>query len=203
MLSAVLRQLGALIAFAGLALAVAPARVEAASDVRIQYVALQRLLAEQVFSQEGRRYVKGSRETKCNFGYLEHPVVDAQDGRLRVRARFTGKSALNVFGACVGMGDSFDVVITARPEYREGAIRLTDVKTESANRGFYAGRVCRALEKSLPEQFAYPVLQEARRAIEEPVVPGYERKLTKFAVQQVTVAPEALVLSVELEITVG
>lgn len=184
-----------------LASSAAPAR--ASSDVRIQFAALQRLLAEQVFSQEGRRYVKGSRVTKCNFGYLEHPVVDAQDGRLRVRARFTGKSALNVFGACVGMGDSFDVVITARPEYRSGAIKLADVKAQSETHSYYADRVCRALTESLPAQFAYPVLDEARRAIEQPVTPGYARKVTRLEVHAVSITPDALVLSMEIDITVG
>ena len=36
-----------------------------------------------------------------------------ENGRLILQARFTGRSALNVFGQCVGLGDSFDVHITA------------------------------------------------------------------------------------------
>ena len=181
----------------------APVPAGAATDLRIHYAALQRMLAEQVFSTDGRRYVKGSADNKCSYGYLEHPVIDAENGRLRVRARFTGRSALNLFGACVGMGDSFDVVITGRPEYKNGAIVLAEVKAETEVRGFYAGRVCRGLTESLPAQFAYPVLDEARRAVEVPVVPGYERKLTRFDVHQVAVTPEALVLSLDLDITIG
>lgn len=191
----------AVVVAAIVAFASPPAR--AASDVRVGYAALQRLLAEQAFSPEGRRYVKGSAATRCSFAYLEHPLVDAQDGRLRVRARFSGRSALNVLGACVGLGDSFDVLITARPEYRGGAVVLADVRVETPTHGFYASRVCRSLADSLPQQFAYPILQEARRAIETTSGDAYPRKLTRFEVRQIAIRPEALVLSVDLEITVG
>lgn len=194
-----------LLPFAALVIAclLRPGTARAASDLRIGYGALQKLLAELVFSQEGRRYVKGGPATKCSFGYLEQPVVDAQEGRLRVRARFTGRSALNLFGACVGLGDSFDVLITARPEYRNGAITLADVRVEGGTRGFYADRVCRSLAESLPRQFAYPVLEEARRAVEGAAPSGYPRRLTRFEVHGVAITSDALVLSLDLEITVG
>ena len=95
-------------------LASAPAR--AAADVRLHFSAIQRLLAEQAFTQEGRRYVKGSRDSRCSYGYLEHPQVDAAaGGRLRIRARFSGRSALDVFGHCLVFGDYFDLAITAVP----------------------------------------------------------------------------------------
>jgi hypothetical protein len=192
-----------LTAIAALSIALVATPARAASDVRIAYGALQRLVAEQAFSTEGRRYVKGSAATRCSFAYLEHPLIDAQDGRLRVRARFSGRSALNLLGACAGMGDSFDVVITARPEYRDGSVVLTDVRVEAATHGFYATRVCRSLAESLPTQVAYPILREARRTIEAPVGGAYPRKLTRFEVRQITIRPDALVLSVDLEITVG
>jgi hypothetical protein len=192
-----------ILAFLVLSFSLVASPVRAASDVRVAYAALQRLLSEQAFSSEGRRYVKGSAATKCNFAYLEHPLVDAQNGRLRMRARFSGRTALNVLGACVGLGDSFDVLITARPEYHDGAIVLADVSVDTPTHGFYASRVCRSLADSLPRQFAYPILQEARRAIEDPGGGTYPRKLTRFEVRQIAVRADALVLSVDLEITVG
>ena len=45
-------------------------------------------------------------------------------GRLRIRAKFTGRSALNVIGQCVGLGGAFPVVVTATPQYRAGNIVL-------------------------------------------------------------------------------
>jgi hypothetical protein len=99
-------------------LLLATASAAHAVEIRIQFGALERMLAEQVFTQEGRRYVRGDKTDKCNFAYLEKPQVRGDDdGHLRMRARFTGRSALNFIGR-VGMGDAFDAVITAVPVYR-------------------------------------------------------------------------------------
>lgn len=86
-----------------------------AIELRIQFAALERMLGEQVFTQDGRRYVHNDQANKCNFAYLEKPRVQGQDGKLRMRARFSGRSALNMFGRCVGLGDAFEVIITALP----------------------------------------------------------------------------------------
>jgi len=64
-------------------------------ELQIQYNALERMLAETVFTQDGRRYVHGDKNNKCNFAYLENPRVSGDTGRLTIRARFTGRSALN------------------------------------------------------------------------------------------------------------
>jgi len=181
-----------------------PTVANAGADLRIQFSALQRLLAEQMFTTEGRRYVKGTRETRCSYGYLERPQVDATpDGRLRVRARFSGRSALDVFGHCIGFGDDFDVAITATPYYKDGAVRFKDVRVEPASSGLYAGRVSRALSQSLADQFAYPAAQEARRALEtSPPSPGYRRELRRFDVTRLSVLPDALVLTLDFELAI-
>ena len=44
-----------------------------AVEVHLQFGALERMLSKQVFTQDGRKYVKGSQKTPCNFAYLEHP----------------------------------------------------------------------------------------------------------------------------------
>lgn len=182
-----------------------PSPAAAGADLRIQFSALQRLLAEQAFTTEGRRYVRGSKDSVCSFAYLERPTLGAApDGRLRIRARFSGRSALDVLGYCVGFGDDFDLSITAVPYYQGGAIKLKDVRVEPERNGVYAGRVCRALTASLPEQFAYPAASEAKRALEAAPGPnGYTRRLQRFDVTKLTVTPDALVLTVDFEVVIG
>ena len=63
--------------------------------------------------QEGRRYVQGDQSNKCNFAYLEKPQIQGEAGRLRIRARFTGRTSLNMLGQCVGLGDEFNLVVMA------------------------------------------------------------------------------------------
>jgi hypothetical protein len=46
--------------------------VAAGAEVHISFAALERMLASQIFTDEGRRYVRGSRTEKCNFAWLEN-----------------------------------------------------------------------------------------------------------------------------------
>ena len=156
-----------------LALLLAAAAQVSAVEIQVRYAALERILASQVFTQDGRRYVKGDAKTRCSFAYLEHPELRGDNGRLSLKARFTGRSALDVFGRCIGMGDSFDVYITAVPYYHNQSIGLKDVRVEgrapqgAPRTGYYVRRVCAALGDSLRKQFEYRVGEQAKRLLEQ------------------------------------
>jgi len=176
----------------------------AAVELHIQFGALERMLTEQVFSQEGRRYVHGSKADKCNFAYLEKPKVRGQGNLLLIQAHFTGRSALNFAGQCVGLGDAFDVVITALPVYKNGAIALQEVKAISAGKsGYYIRKVCQAMQASLAKDFTYPLQVESQKMLEANAAqPGYKREVRKFTVPDIRVSSDALVLQVDFELTV-
>ncbi len=175
-----------------------------AVELQVQFGALERMLAEQLFTQEGRRYVRGNEKTRCSFAYLEHPRVQGDAGRVRIRARFTGRSAMNLMGSCVGLGDAFDLTIFATPGYRDGYLVLRDVGVTSSDKtGFYIRRVCAAMKGSLEHDFRYPVAAEARRLLEDPEGhPGYQRELRNFRVPEIRVTNEALILVLDFELTV-
>ena len=116
-----------------------------AAEIRIQHSVIKKILAEQVFTDEGRKYVKANRAAKCSYAYLENPDISSANGQLRIRARFTGRSAGDWFGRCIGLGDSFTAVIYATPYYAHGSIRLKDVRVDSEDAdGFYIRRVRRS-----------------------------------------------------------
>ena len=185
-----------------LLLAAAPAA--RAVEIHIQFGALERMLAEQVFTQEGRRYVQGAKGNKCNFAYLEKPEVRGENGILRIKAHFTGRSALSVIGQCVGVGDAFDPLVTAVPVYRNGAIGLQAVKVVSgAKTGYYIRKVCAAMEASLTRDFKYPLEHNAQALLESPgPTPQYKREVRKFNVTEIRVTNDALVLAVDFEMMV-
>jgi hypothetical protein len=171
-------------------------------ELRIHYSALQRILAEQMFTQDGRRYVRGTPLARCNYAYLEHPDLHGEaGGRLNVRARFSGRSALDVFGRCVGLEDSFDVSITALPYFDKGAIRFKDVVVESKKDGFYIRRVRAALASTLRSQFAYKVADDAKRILEEKRG-NYSQELSGFRVSTIQATGDALVLTLEFTLAV-
>jgi len=43
------------------------------ADLEIRYSALERMVAAQMFTEEGRRYVKGNQAARCQYAYLEAP----------------------------------------------------------------------------------------------------------------------------------
>jgi hypothetical protein len=179
------------------------------AELEIHYTAIQKVLAQEVFTQDGRRYVRGNPATKCSFAYLEHPELRGDGGRLSLKARFTGRSALDVFGRCIGLGDSFDVYISALPYYHNQSIGLKDVRVESRapqgapRTGYYVRRVCAALGDSLRRQFEYRVGDQARRILEQ-TAPGavYRQELLDFNVPQLQVMPDALIVTVDFKLAV-
>jgi hypothetical protein len=175
-----------------------------AVEVRIQFGALERMLAETVFTQEGRRYVRGTQADKCNFAYLEKPRIEGAGDRLRIRARFTGRSSLGVLGKCIGLGDAFEVVILATPQYRDGFVTLTRVAVSSNGKtGYYIRRVCTAMAASLGRDFRYALASEFQQAIENPgILPSYPRVIRDFRVFEIRVTGDALVLALDFQITV-
>jgi len=175
-----------------------------AVELRLQFAAIERILGDQVFTQEGRRYVHGSKTAKCNFAYLEKPRVQGQGGRLLIHARFTGRSAANLFGQCVGLGDAFDLTISATPVYRDGNVGLKDVTVTSDKKiGFYIRRVCTVMASSLARDFRYPFGGEARKILEDPGSrPEYKRDLKEFNVTDVRVGDDAVVFAIDFQLTI-
>lgn len=175
-----------------------------AVELHLQFGALERMLADQLFTQEGRRYVHGNQKTRCNFAYLEHPRIQGDAGRLRIHAQFTGRSAMNVFGQCVGLGDAFDLTILATPQFRDGNIGLKDVTVASDGKtSFYIRRVCAAIAASLGRDFRYPMASETQKLLEDPGVhPGYKRDLRNFTVPEIRVTGDALVLVIDFQLTI-
>lgn len=171
------------------------------AELELRYAALERIIAEQLFTQDGRHYVRGNRSTKCQFAYLEAPHIDSDHGRLRVKARFSGRSALDVFGGCVGLGDSFDLTLTASPVAKDGAIRLNDVNVSTVKDSYYIRRVRAALSGSISKDFKIEIRDQARKLMTQ-AGPSYQQEMASFDLGEVHVSPDALVLEIEFRVVI-
>ena len=174
-----------------------------ATEIQLSFGVLERLLAQQLFTEDGRKYVKGSKSAKCNFAYLEHPKIWGKDGRLSIKARFTGKAAIDLMGRCVGTGDAFDLTVTGVPYFSSGNVAFKDISVETDRDGFYIRRVRAALRDTLSKEFKYNLGTDAKRLMEQQD-PGqpYQRKLVKFDVVSIQVVNDALVLAVDFVLAV-
>jgi hypothetical protein len=174
-----------------------------AADLELRYAALERMIGEQMFTQDGRRYVRGSASAKCQYAYLEHPRLSADDTRLRVTAKFSGRSAVDLLGRCVGLGDSFDLTIAATPVVRNGAIAFQDASVSAARDSYYIRRVRQALAQSFTKDFKVDIRDQAKHLLEPASVPAaYQQELSSFELNAVRVARDALVLEVEFKLVV-
>src|SRR4029079_17968445 len=136
------------------------------AELELRYAAIERVIADQLFSQEGRLYVRGSKATKCKFAYLESPHVGALDGRLRVTARFSGRTALDMFGGCGGLGDSFDFTLIAVPVVKNGALAFNEVNVSAPRDSFSTRRGRQAWTSSFSRDFKIEVRDQARHLLE-------------------------------------
>src|SRR6185369_5013323 len=163
------------------------------ADLEIRYSALERMVAAQMFTEEGRRYVKGSQAAKCQYAYLEAPKLSATCERLRVAARFSGRSARDLFSRCVGMGDSFDLTLTAVPVPRKGAIAFQDTQVSTPKDSYYIRRVRSAMMRTFDQDFKIEIRDQARRLLEQPASSAlYQQELKDLDLNAIRVTPEAL-----------
>ena len=175
----------------------------AAAELELRYTALERILAGQLFTQEGRHYVRGNRTTKCQFAYLETPHIDSDAGRLRIAARFSGRSALDLFGGCVGLGDSFDLTITATPTPRNNTIALNEVRVTAAKDSYYIRRVQAAMTQSIARDFKIELRDQARRLLEQTHEGApYQQELAAFTLNEIKITPESLILVLDFRLVV-
>lgn len=174
-----------------------------AAEIELRFDTLERIISEQVFTQDGRKYVRGTPQTKCQFAYLEKPHIGADNGLLRVSARFSGRTAFNAFGGCIGLGDSFDLTLAATPIVRSGAMGFKDVKVTTTKDSYYIRRVKEALMQAFAKDVKIEVKDHARKILEQARDgASYRAELASFELTEVRVKQDALVLVVDFKLIV-
>jgi hypothetical protein len=174
-----------------------------AADIELRFDALERIIAEQVFTQDGRKYVRGTPTTRCQFAYLEKPRIGADNGSLRVSARFSGRTAFDVLGGCIGLGDSFDLTIVAATTVRNGAMGFKDVKVTTTKDSYYIRRVRSALTQAFAKDVKIDVKDQARKILEQTREgASYKVEMASFDLTDVRVKPDALVLVIDFRLVV-
>ena len=173
-------------------------------ELRFEYAALERVLGQQLFTNEGRRYVQGNEKRKCNYAYLEKPHIGEWNGRLVIRAKFIGKAAVDVLGRCMGIGDTFDLTLVGTPVYQSGMVTLKDVQaTANGHNTMYSRRVMKGLEQAMSKDIGYPVEKDAKWILEQPRDGfQFQQKLSNLVIQSVQATPGALVLVADFVLTV-
>lgn len=170
-----------------------------AIEIEIRFPLLERQLAQQQFTQDGRKYVKGNPSSRCNFAYLANPRFSSLDGRLRITALFTGKSSLDVFGKCLGFGDSFDFEVLSELSTQQGTLRLAKPEVKILSRDtFYSRQVLKALQKSIGDAIQYPIRDEIQKLLSAGTAnTPYKISIPKVEIRRVQILKDSLLVDVD------
>jgi hypothetical protein len=176
-----------------------------ALELEIRFPLLEKQLSDALFTQDGRRYVRGTPKTRCNYAFLANPRFSSRDGQLLIRARFSGRSSVDVFGKCLGMGDSFDFeVLAGLATNSKGALNVTNPKvTLLGATSLYAKRVRAELEKSIGDAIQYPIRDEMRKLLAAASQSSpYKITVGKVEIRSLSIEPNSLIVDVDTRFVV-
>lgn len=170
-----------------------------AIEIEIRFPLLEAQLAQQLFSQDGKRYVKGNAKSRCNFAYLAQPHFSSRDGQLLVQAKFTGKSSMDILGKCIGFGDSFDFEILSDLSTKDGTLLLSNPTVRILSRDtYYSRQVLKALQTSIGDAIRYPIREEMRKLLAAGSASSpYQVTIRKLEIRSIQILPDALLVDVD------
>src|SRR3569833_1153193 len=114
-----------LIHYAFAALATVASFTAAASDLSLGPNSIQKIVAEQLFTQNGRTYLVDN--GPC-YAFFDHPKTHLTDGRLILNAHLSARIGLQIGDNCAGTDVASNVIISARPAGKGSSLTLEDIR---------------------------------------------------------------------------
>jgi len=181
------------------ALFISAACLAPAIEIEIRFPLLEKQLSSALFTQDGKRYVKGTPQSRCNFAYLAEPHFSSRDGQLLIQAKFTGKSSMDLFGRCVGFGDSFSFEILSDLNTKDGALLLHKPTVKIISRdSYYSRQVLKALQSSIADAIKYPIRDEMRKLLAAgSATAPYKVTIPKLEIRGIQVLKDSLLVDVD------
>jgi hypothetical protein len=169
-----------------------------ASELVIGREALQTVMVESLFKDQGRWYlIKG----KC-FAYLERPNVALDGARVIIDAHLSSRLGLTVGDACMGTELASDVRVSGKLVGSGTHIEIDDIRIDSVkdeNTRKVVDLLQSATGGSLPKSANIDLLP----LLKPTGVPGTDIKVsaTKLAIAKVTTLADAVDVDFEVKLT--
>lgn len=151
-----------------LAIVVASAAAAAGplSELTIHNTAIQKMLMNELFIDEGRYHLLP--QTACQYAYVDSPVVSLSQGRVRIKARLSGKVAMEVGDQCVGTrSDVVQVKVSAKPTFSEERLVLTDIRVDEISNEGYRVLLQQFLASAIPRAVTIDVREGLQRILSD------------------------------------
>lgn len=186
-----------------LILLLAATRLAHAVGLKVSTDALERTLNKQLFTADGRYYIKGKPNDAC-FVYAEQPRISFHDDRVWVHIRTHSKLGAGLKGTCLGVSLTADADVSVEPEAQGETIGFRNARIEhlSTSRELNIFLVP-FLNGKLPQQMKFNVADLIRTALAQSApATGYTITLESMKIHSMQVDHNALVLDVDADVSV-
>jgi hypothetical protein len=130
----------------------------AASDLSLGPASIQKIVAEQLFNQNGRWYLVDN--GPC-YAYFDRPKTHLTDGRLILNAHLSARIGLQIGDNCAGTDMASNVTLSARPVGKGSSLTLEDIRfdrvDDSASRDAIKA-IQQIAPDALPKAFSFDLL---------------------------------------------
>lgn len=171
----------------GVLLAMALCGGAAAAEIVLEHSAVDKLVAQTVFSNNGRYdLVKGA----CS-AYLDRPSVAIEGGRIRIRSHLTARVGVVDGRSCVGVSIASWTVASGKPVARGGSVVLTDLRIDQVDDPNLRLLVESGLLAALPRAIELDVRQAVRGMLQGNSG-QFQADVDTFAIDSVVAADDRL-----------
>jgi hypothetical protein len=182
--------------------AVAPGAAAAAgplSELTIHNTALQKMLMNELFVDEGRYHLLA--QTACQYAYVDSPTVRLSQGRVRIKARVSAKVAMEVGDQCVGTrADVVQVAISAKPVFSGEKLVLTDIRLDEISNEGYRVLLQQFLASAIPRAITIDVREGLQRILADRQS-TYDVLVDRLSVTDITAENDKLHLALTFALT--
>jgi hypothetical protein len=190
----------ALLILAALAVIVLPAR---AIELNISSQALERTLNKQLFTENGRYYLRGKPGSAC-YAYAEDPKVSFNGDRIVVHVTAHAKLGTSVHGACLGVTLNTEGDVSVLPDGQGVSIGFRDARvehlSESRELNFF---LVPFLSSKLPQQMKVNAADLLRQLLTKSTeTTGYDMQLEDLKIHSMQVQGPSLAVDFDGDLSV-
>lgn len=179
------------------------ARPADAIEIKVSTQALERTLHKQLFTDNGRYYLRGKSGTAC-YAYAEDPKVSLNGDRVVVHIKAHARLGTSLHGACLGVGLNTEADVSLVPEAEGESIGFRDVRiehlSESRELNFFLEPF---LSRKLPQQMKVNAASLLRQLLSESTqTTGYQIQLDNLKIHSMQVQGPALAVDFDGKLSV-
>ena len=175
-----------------------------AIEIRISAKALERTLAQQLFTgPDGKYFIKGTDGKPC-YVYAQSPTVTFKDDRVVVHVKTKSRLGAGMMGSCIGIGLTTDADVSVMPEAEGESIGFRDARIDNLSASKELSfLLVPFLSKKLPQKMKVNAADLLKQILATSTAStGYDMKLDELHIHSMQVSGDALVVDFDGKLSV-